>query len=275
MRSQRLLPLLSAGLLSLAAATAAHAATMTLQTRTSVNYLYYFGGFAVSSDEGEDGAPAPVPGGVWEGTVLHGFDTPQLAIHGLDHFDIRYLGWLGHLDESWDQAQSFSFAQGLTGAELHIDGHAAISQTSEVCGSGAGCFLASELHRSTNTVALEFMLDAATPYTLAGIASGGQYVDLLRWDVLSQRWFTVVAGAVTTINTSFSLAGNLNPGLYRLQNDPYTISAGGITDVNNSFDATLTLAGAMATMVPEPNAAALLAAGLAALTLRRRRARAA
>jgi len=270
MRSHLTVPLLAAALLAFSAPDS-DAATMTLQARTSVNYLYYFGGFAVSADEGEDGAPAPLPGGAWEGTVLTGFDMPQLAIQGMDHHNIQYLGWLGHLDETWDQAQSFSFTQGLAGAELHIDGHAAITQTSEVCSMGSGCFLASELHRSTNTVALEFTLDAANPYTLTGSTSGGQYVDLQRWDVLSQRWFPVVFGAFDTINTTFALSGTLNPGLYRLQNDPYTFSAGGAADVNNRFDATLTLTGAVAAMVPEPGAAGLLACGLAVMALKRRR----
>ena len=87
--------------------------------------------------------------------------------------------------------------------------------------------------------------------------------------MLSQRWFAVVFGAFDTINTTFSLSGTLNPGLYRLQNDPYTFSGGGATDVNNAFDATLTLTGAVAAVVPEPGAATLLACGLAVMALKR------
>lgn len=250
---------------------AAAQTTMTLQSRGSVNYFYYFGGFAISGDEGEDGAPAPVPGGAWEGTVLTGFDQPTLAIDGSDHHDIRYLGWTGFLDESWDQAQTFGFTQAADGAELHVEGHATSRQTSEVCGS-TGCFPASELHLSTNTVALEFTLDAGNPYTLAGSASGGQYVDLLVWNELAQRWFPIVHGPTTTMDRSFDLSGMLDAGRYQLRNSPYDFRAGGPDDVVNTWSATLTLEGAVATAVPEPAAAALLAAGLASLALWRRRA---
>lgn len=243
--------------------------TMTLQSRSSVNHFYWYGGFAVSGDEGEDGAPAPVPDGPWEGTVLTGFADPTLAITGARHFDIHYLGWLGFLEETWDQAQTYSFGQGAAGAELRIAGHAADTQTSQVCGSP--CFLASELHRSTNTVALEFTLDAASTYTLSGSTAGGQYVDLMRWDTLALRWSPVVFGAVTTIDTSFALAGSLSAGRYLLRNDPYTLSGGGAVDVYNSWDATLVLQGAIAAPVPEPAPAVLLALGLVAVLLLRRR----
>ena len=267
LRAPVTLLVLSAALMALPATATT---TATLQARSSVNHFYWYGGFAVAGDEGEDGAPAPVPGGAWEGTVLTGLADPTLAINGARHYDIHYLGWLGFLEETWDQGQSFSLAQGAAGAELRISGHAADTQTSQVCGSP--CFLASELHRSTNTVALEFTLDASNAYALTGSTAGGQYVDLLRWDELSQRWFPVVFGAFDTINTSFALAGSLNAGRYTLRNDPYTFSGGGAADVNNSWDATLLLSGAVAAAVPEPAPALLLALGLAALALLRRRA---
>lgn len=254
----------------LLAAAAAPAATVELTSRTSVNYFYYFGGFAISGDEGEDGAPAPVPGGPWEGTVLTGFADPTLAIAGSDHHDIHYLGWSGFLDETWDQAQTYTFAQTAAGAELHIEGHATSLQTSEVCGS-TGCFPASELHVSTNTVALEFTLDASNAYALAGSSGGGQYVDLLVWSELAQRWNPIVFGALQTKDTAFNLGGTLAAGRYMLRNSPYDFRAGGPDDVVNSWNATLTLAGAVATAVPEPAPAALLAAGLASLALWRRR----
>jgi hypothetical protein len=244
--------------------------TMTLQSRSSVNYFYYFGGFAISGDEGEDGAPAPVPGGPWEGTVLTGFAEPTLAIAGSDHHDIQYLGWTGFLDESWNQAQTYRYAQTAAGAELHIEGHATSLQTSQVCGP-TPCAPASELHVSTNTLALEFSLDTANPYTLAGNSSGGQYVDLLVWNELAQRWHPIVFGPLQTKDTAFSLSGTLAGGRYMLRNNPAAQRAGGPDDVVNTWNATLTLAGAVATAVPEPTPVALLAAGLASLALWRRR----
>ncbi len=256
----------------LLATASTQAATATLTARTSVNYFYYFGGFAISGDEGEDGAPAPVPGGPWEGTVLTGFADPTLAIAGSDHHDIAYLLWTGYLDESWDQAQTFSF-QPLSGAvQLQLEGHATSLQTSQVCSNATGCNLATELHASTNTLALEFTLDAANPYALAGSTSGGQYIDLLVWNEPAQRWFPVVNGPLQTQNTGFSLAGTLAAGRYMLRNNPYSQRAGGLGDVVNTWDATLTLDGAVAAAVPEPTPALALAAGLASLAwLRRRR----
>lgn len=249
----------------------AAASTTTLTARESVNYLYYFGGFAISGDEGEDGDPAPVPGGAWEGTVLTGLDRPSLHIAGSDHHDIQYLFWSGYLDETWDQGQSFSATQVGSDTQLRIEGHATITQTSEVCSATTGCGLASELHRSTNTLKLDFTVDAATPFLLDGLTSGGGYVDLLRWDVPAQRWFSVIGvGALTTIDRSFSLAGNLATGLYRFESSPYTFSGSG-GDVNNRWDATLSLQGSTLAAVPEPAAWAAWLCGLTGLALRRRR----
>lgn len=267
-------PVAALALAACAAALPSHAAlTASLTARESVNYLYYFGGFAISGDEGEAGAPAPVAGGAWEGTLLTGFEQPDLAISGSDYHVIEYLFWGGYLAETWDQSQSFSAQQLGADAVLHIEGHATISQTSEVCSATTGCNLASELHRSTNTLLLEFTVDASTPYLLEGLTSGGQYVELSQWNVAAQRWFSVIGtGGLTTIDRSFSLAGNLPAGLYRFQTDPYTFS-GGRDDVVNSFTATLTLQGATLAPVPEPPAGLMAALGLAAVALRLHRRR--
>ena len=76
--------------------------TVTLTARESVNYLYYFGGFAISGDEGEAGDPAPVPGGAWAGTPVTGFAQPTLSIRGSDFAPINYLGWSGYLSSEYE-----------------------------------------------------------------------------------------------------------------------------------------------------------------------------
>lgn len=253
---------LAATLLAFLALPAA-AATATFTARESVNYFYYFGGYAISSDVGEAGDPAPLPGGVWEGSLLTGFARPDLSIQGSDHHAIAYLSATGFLDETWDQAQNFDVTAAGADTLVHIQGYATISQTSEVCGLAIGCAQATEVHRSTNTLVLEFSLDRGVAYELQGVTSGGAFVDLLRWDVPAQRWFSVIgSGGLTTIDRSFSLAGNLTAGLYRLESSPDTFS-GGTVDVVNSWEAMLTLQGTrLANPVPEPHAGWLAALGL-------------
>lgn len=260
--------LLAAALM--AALPAAAQTTLTLTARNSVNYLHYLGGFAISGDEGEDGAPAPVPGGPWEGLTVTSTVPDTLAMHGSDHHVISYLGWHGYLDETWDQAQTWALANGSAGARLSASGHATIVQTSEVCGSPTGCFLASEGHYSTNTQALEFSLDGASSYSLSGSTSGGQWVDLFGWDPLGRRWAPIVYGGISTVDRSFSFSGSLQAGLYKVANSPYIFSGGGVDDVDNAWTYTLQLADAVAA-VPEPAAAWLLLPGLLVVAWRRRR----
>jgi hypothetical protein len=244
--------------------------TATLVGRNSVNYLYYFGGFAISSDEGEAGAPEPVPGGAWEGVVVTDFAPHTLTTTGSDYQPLEYLFWSGFLSEIWDQTQTYGFGNQGSDAVMSIDGASSMLQESIVCSDATGCNLASELHRMTNTVALQFELDATTPYSLVGETRGGQWVDLLRWDTVALRWTPIVYGGTLTIDRSFSLDGSLAAGLYMLRNNPYTFSSGGTRDVNNAWTASLTLVGAVAA-VPEPHAVALALAGLAVLVGARRR----
>lgn len=250
------------------AAGAAAAATAGLSARTSENYVHYFGGFAISSDEGEDGAPLPDPGPPWTGVVVTSPSPQTLAIAGSDHADLHYLGWNGYLDETWSQWQTYAFGPSSGAAQIRADGGAEILQTSEVCGYGQ-CSLATESHDSTNTQALQFTLDATSRYTLAGATDGGQWVDLLHWDTAAQRWFPVVNGPYATGDRRFDLAGQIAAGLYMVRSNPYTFRAGGATDVNNHWDYTLTLLDATPA-VPEPAPAVLALAGLGLLLINRR-----
>lgn len=245
--------------------------TATLTARTSVNHLYYFGGFATIVDEGEDGAPVPTPGGDWDGAPMTVLSPLSLMIAGSHFTELNYISWHGFVSETWDQAQSYSFGQEGADAVLAVQGHAAIEQVSQVCSEFAGCILASELHTSTNTLALEFSLDDITPYTLTGSTRGEQWIDLMRWDEIGQQWNAVVSGLGATQDRAFSLDGSLVAGSYLLRNNPYPFSAGGPADVDNAWTARLTLTGAVAA-VPEPGAAMLLLAGLGLLgSLTRRR----
>jgi len=251
------------GLLALTLGAAHAASVATLSGRSSVDYLYYFGGFAISGDEGEAGAPPPVPGGPWEGAVLTDLEPRALALAGSDYALIHYLGWNGYLAETWDQSQAYGLGNGEHGAVLTASGSSAVSQTSEVC-SPTGCFAATELHRSTNTQKLEFTLSGSSAYTLAGVTAGGQWVDLLAYDPAHDSWNTIVYGAFYTNNGNFSLAGQLAAGRYQVRNNPYTFQGGGKVDVNNRWQYTLTLADAVAA-VPEPAPAWLWLAGLGLL----------
>jgi hypothetical protein len=255
---------------ALAAAPALAATDVALSGRTSVNYFYYFGGFAIDGDEGEDGAPLPPAGAPWEGVTVTALAPSSLAIQGSDYEELNYMFWSGYLAEEWNQAQNYTFGNGMAGAELHIEGYATSSQTSIVCSDITGCGLASEVHRSTNTQTLEFTLSAGNAYELSGLTSGGQWVELAQWSDLAHRWIPLVFGAIETIDTSFELSGVLAAGRYRLTNNPYTFSGGGATDVVNAWNATLALPGAVA--VPEPAPASLWLAGALLLCgLHRRR----
>lgn len=251
----------------LLAASAAQAAPppvaqVTQVGRSSVNHIHYYGGFAISGDEGEDGAPAPVPGGAFEGMLVTDPEPRELTIAGSDYYPIEYLFWTGFLAETWKQTQTYAFAEVAGGVDITASGSVDILQTSEVCSPMTGCDLASEWHRSTNTQALDFTLSTAGDYTLAGSTTGAQWVDLLTWNAVSSNWSPIVSGVIATQDTTFDLSGTLGAGRYRISNRLTSISAGGLTDVQHSWNYTLSLPDATLAPVPEPSAAALLCTGL-------------
>ncbi len=256
----------------LATATVASAqTTATFTGRTSVNHLYYFGGFANSNVSGEDGAPVPIPGDPREGTVVTSPAPATLAFSGSNHHDIAYLFWDGHLDTTWAQTQTYAFGPAAGGGtSISGSGRSSISQSGVVCGLG-DCDPPSALHHSTNSQIIEFELSGPTGYTLTGAARGEQLVDLQRWDTVAERWFTLIGGGLNTPDRDFDFSGNLVAGRYRMANELSTI-AGSIPDpVESSWSYTLTLPSAAP--VPEPATVALWGVGLLGVTARLRRAR--
>lgn len=268
----RWIPALLAAAALAGSGSAAAVSVVALEARSSVNHFYWYGGFAISGDEGHDGAPLPPAGPPWVGVTVTAFAPATLAIAGSAYKELEYLFWTGYLAETWDQAQTYSFGATSDGVLISGSGHATSTQDSIICSDITGCGLATESHRSTNIQALEFSLSETNGYHLAGSTSGGQWLDLAVWDALGGRWSPVVHGPTQTGNRSFDLAGTLQPGRYLLRNYNGTFSAGGATNVVNTWDYRFELPGALALPVPEPSPAVLWGLALAgALLMRHRR----
>lgn len=254
-----------------ATASASAQTTATFAGRASVNYLYFFGGFAISSVEGEVGAPPPTPGDPREPAVVTTPDPATLEIAGTNHHDIHYLFWDGELDTTWAQTQTYAFGSAPGGGTaIRGAGASTISQSGTVCGLG-NCGVPSALHHSTNSQIIEFGLSGTTGYTLTGAASGDQLVDLQVWNTVSERWISLIGGAISTPDRAFDFSGELVAGRYRMANQ-LSVQVGGIpSPVVSAWDYTLTLPSAAP--VPEPATVALWSVGLLGVMARMRRGR--
>ena len=252
-----------AAALAVAAGQAGAAATAQIDGRTSVVDATYFGGFAIAYDGGEDGSLTPV-------TAL---EPAALAIAGSHTYDGAYQYWTVTYTVNWNLAQDWRVdpaARTIGGSgSVHLD------QTSAVVGPNCAPCWATVQMTGRNNQALDFALDAGTPFQFHSDATTGQWVELQQWNEPAQRWFALWNGPLETQGKAFDRTGTLAAGLYRLQNNPYDFrSTGGPpASIDNAWSYVLTLPDAAVTAVPEPASAALLAAGAVLLLAWRRRER--
>lgn len=233
----------------------------TVDGRTSVVFVDYAGGFAITGDHGSDGSSTP----------MQSLTPSSLVLDGQHTFDGGYLSWSVTYTVNWELSQNYTIdsathsisAQGL----MHLD------ESSAVIGPNCNPCSATVAIGGTNTQQIEFSLSEATAYQLHGETTLGQWVNLAQWNDHTQRWQAMWSGPLFTQGKVFDLGGNLAQGRYQLSTSPYTFVADGVPPVqDNAWNYVLTLPGAEVTAVPEPARASLLVSGLAVvLFLRRRR----
>ncbi|MBS0445323.1 MAG: PEP-CTERM sorting domain-containing protein [Proteobacteria bacterium] len=247
-----------------AAAFAAQAETLaTVDTRTSLTRVDYFGGFAIAGDSGSDGPDTPVTS----------FDPTDLAIGSTHTFVGSYLSWSVTYTVNWDLAQTYALdadAHTISGSgNLHLD------ESSAVVGPGCAPCAATVSITGSNTQSLEFALTDATPFQFHSDTTLGQWVELDTWSDLAHRWLPVWIGALETQGVVFDRDGTLAAGRYRIENNTGSFTADGVPPTqDNAWSYTLTLPDAAIAAVPEPATAALWALGAVALYAGRRRQRA-
>jgi len=258
MTTHRLIAL--AAPLLLAAASATAVPTATVDGRESVAYAEYFGGFAIAYDGGSDGSLLP----------LTAFAPSALALDGSHTYNGAYLYWTVTYTVNWQLSQDLTIdspAHRISGqGTVHLD------ESSAVVGPNCAPCAASVYITGRNNQALTFTLDASTAYQFHSETTTGQWVELARWDEPAQRWFGLWSGPIENQGLVFDRSGTLQPGRYRLQNNPYDFTADSVPPSwDNAWSYSLTLPDAAITAVPEPAGAALALLGLVVLGWRARR----
>ena len=216
--------------------------------------------------------PVSLPG---DSQSFSGLTPATLTLGGSDQamstgpFDSTNL-----IGAAWAHVQSYSASGSVLAAQGRIN----------VTGGGKGCnvggcfdFDAGGIHNNRQTLYFSISEDAA--FTASGWSGSQQIIDVERWTGSGWEVYRGLFGAwdpFITYNSgldgappvSWSFSNTFLAGDYRIYNkrDFYV----GSTDVSWSYAIEFTTPGAVVTAVPEPQALALLLAGLGVVAWRRR-----
>jgi hypothetical protein len=215
--------------------------------RLAREYVSYSGGYAIDGESGAAGSDVLFPG------LL-----PQsLDLTGTHHADGEYAGHTWSYDVGWNLHQSW----GITQQTIMAEGSMALAAT------GSDTFGID----GWNNQEIYFDVTETTGYDLTGYISGRQTVDFQAYNETYDQWFRIFLAYGDPLD--FSKNGTLNPGLYRLINNPYSFTADANSQPVNEWTWTIGFQnGTVSAAVPEPGS------GLAFLSLswipliRRRRA---
>jgi hypothetical protein len=213
--------------------------------RLSRQYVEYSGGFAIDGESGSAGINALLPG----------LYPTTLSFSGSHHAEGNYAGHEWSYDVGWALSQSWA----TTSNTLHAEGSMTLIATgTDTFGMGGW-----------NNQEMYFDVSETTDYDLTGFISGNQTVDFQVYNEQFGFWHRLYLAYGNPLN--FSKTGTLDPGLYRIINNPYSFTADGNAQPVNNWSWTIGFQnGQVSAAVPEP-ASAFTVTGLTGLLLLRRR----